>query len=69
MLEQFWQLPIGSLKLPPMSRLTHFYGILYKLHVRGGDGLRVCRRPQYLHGVWQVPGRTHAPALHAHAAP
>ena len=51
---------MGGLYLP---------GVLVRAYPRGGDGLRVCRGPEDLHGVRQVHGRIHAPALHAHAAP
>ena len=38
---------MGGLYLP---------GVLVRADPRGGDGLRVCRGPEDLHGVWQVHG-------------
>ena len=46
---------MGGLYLP---------GVPVRADPRGGDGLRVCRGPEDLHGVRQVHGWIHAPALH-----
>ena len=46
---------MGGLYLP---------GVPVHADPRGGDGLRVCRGPEDLHGVRQVHGRIHTPELH-----
>ena len=44
----------------PASMGGHYLpGVLVRAYPRGGDGLRVCRGPEDLHGVWQVHGRIH----------